>query len=281
MKTKLTIIGAGPAGLAAGHYAKKKGIDFQIFESENFVGGNCHTYKEGDFLFDTGAHRLHDKIPEVTAELLSILGEDLFKVSAPSYIYSDNKFFIFPFQLKDLIQNLGILTFLQLCFEILIYKFKKSEDNFENLALRNYGKTISSKFLLNYSEKLWGTPCSKLSTVISGSRLKGLNLKAYLNNKTTHLDGMEFYYPKYGYGNICDRLAEICGNIELNSRITKIYHDHDKIREIEINNQNKIKVDNLISTLPLTNLIKSLNPSPPNEIISAARNLKFRNLILF
>lgn len=39
-KKSLTILGAGPAGLALGFFAKRKSIQFKIYEKSNQVGGN-------------------------------------------------------------------------------------------------------------------------------------------------------------------------------------------------------------------------------------------------
>ena len=37
-------------------------------------GGNAITFRHGAFLFDSGAHRLHDKYPDVTRDLQALLG---------------------------------------------------------------------------------------------------------------------------------------------------------------------------------------------------------------
>ncbi len=57
----LSILGAGPAGLALGYYAKKHEIPFTLYEARDTPGGNCTTFRHGEFLFDSGAHRLHDR----------------------------------------------------------------------------------------------------------------------------------------------------------------------------------------------------------------------------
>ena len=59
--SRIEILGAGPAGLGVGYYAKKKCIPLSIFELTNEVGGNSRTIKKGEFRYDTGAHRLHNK----------------------------------------------------------------------------------------------------------------------------------------------------------------------------------------------------------------------------
>ena len=46
-----------------------------IYESTSLIGGNCKTITDGEFRYDTGAHRLHDKDSKVTNEIKSLLAE--------------------------------------------------------------------------------------------------------------------------------------------------------------------------------------------------------------
>ena len=41
----------------------------------------------------------------------------------------------------------------------------------------------------------------------------------------------------------------------------------------------KIETDYVISSMPITELITSLRPAPPEEVIAAARWLKYRDLV--
>ena len=84
---KITILGGGISGLATGYFAKKNQINFEIFESGDSIGGNARTFEFNNFLYDSGAHRFHDKIPEITAEIKGLLKSDLLKISIPSHIY--------------------------------------------------------------------------------------------------------------------------------------------------------------------------------------------------
>jgi len=81
--TNFTILGAGPAGLGVGYFAKKNGLSFTIYEGSDRVGGNCITLRHGDFLFDSGAHRLHNKDPEITQEIQTLHGNDKDSARAP------------------------------------------------------------------------------------------------------------------------------------------------------------------------------------------------------
>ena len=88
----LHILGGGPAGMASGYYAFNKNLSFQIYEASENIGGNCKTLRFNEFKFDTGAHRFHDKIPHITAEIKKILGDDLIEVSVPSKIFWNQQF---------------------------------------------------------------------------------------------------------------------------------------------------------------------------------------------
>lgn len=286
----IAILGAGPAGLALGYYAKKSGIRFTIYEAHSKIGGGCITLEHGDFLFDSGAHRLHDKDAEVAEEIKKLLGEELKHIDVPSQIYHKGEFIDFPLSPGNLMRHLGLFTFFKAGLEVMSSRLRHSDfaGNFERFALRTYGKTVAERFLLNYSEKLWGLPSHRLSTGIAAKRMKGLDLTTFLMEtfmgskaKTRHLDGT-FYYPDRGIGAIAEALAAYCGNENIlrNSRITKLLHNHKRIQTIEINGKQRIDADFIVSTLPIDELVLMMEPKLPERILSLARSFRYRNLIL-
>ncbi len=290
-RKSLTILGGGPGGLAAGYFARKKDVPFVIYEAEKRAGGNCITLQHSEFYFDSGAHRFHDKIPEITREIKALMEDDLINISVPSQIYFNKKLVDFPLSPLNLLKNLGLFSFIKAGFEVIGGKLKKKDtgDNFESFALKTYGRTIASLFLLNYSKKLWGAPCNRLSANVSGKRMKGLDLKTFLKEalhgsktKTEHLDGSFFYPRTPGIGAITDRLERFCdsGNIKKNARITRVFHAADRIRAVEINGKQRIDTEYVISTLPINRFILMMDPPPDPEIMELAKSLRFRNIIL-
>ena len=84
MTTQLTILGAGITGLAVGSYARRHGVPATIFEAQPRPGGLSVTFEHEGFLFDSGAHRFHDKDPSITRDVRGLLGDDLRVVIGPA-----------------------------------------------------------------------------------------------------------------------------------------------------------------------------------------------------
>ena len=291
MEKHVTILGGGPAGLAVAYFAQKNRLPFSLFEASDRLGGSSITLRRGEFLFDSGAHRFHDRDPEITAELRQLLGEDLREIFVPSQIYSRGRSFDFPLSPLNLILKMGPKTFFKAGLDFLRSKAKARGplEDFERFARSTYGNTIAERFLLNYSEKLWGADSRHLSPIIAGNRMKGLNLKTFLTEafwgrraKTGHLDG-SFYYPrKRGIGLIFEKLGEFCDNetIFKKSEISKIFHDQGRIQAVEINGKSSVRTDRVVSSLPLTVMLERLSPPPPADILKSARTLQYRSLVL-
>lgn len=288
-KRKISILGGGPAGLAVAHYAKKSSLSFDLYEASEETGGNCRTITNGDFRFDTGAHRLHGKDPNVVNEIKELLGDELREIHKPSYIYHKGRFVHFPLTPFSLLANLRINEVIRGVYHFLKSKLNSKEvNNFRDYAYQKYGKTVADLFLTNYTEKLWGLPTERLSTSISGSRLKDLNLRSLIletifpKMKAKHLEGA-FYYPKYGFGQIAQTLSAYIGqeNIHLKNRVTRIYHKNQRITGIEVNHNKILETDLTVSSLPLPILVNALDPGPPQEIIELINLFRFRSLTLF
>ncbi len=286
----ITILGGGPAGLAAGYYAAKLGMPFTIYEARADLGGNARTIQHGEFRFDTGAHRFHDQDPEITHEVQQLLGAELVPVTAPSHIHYGRKLIAFPISTRGLLTSLSIPVLMKIGVELIAARFQRADStgNFERTAVKMYGPTIARHFLLNYSEKLWGLPAAQLSVKISGKRLNALSAFALLKEalfgveaQSGHLEG-KFYYPRRGYGAIAEALAHACGdsNIRTNCPIQTVHHNQARIEAITTASGARITVEEVVNTIPLTLLVSMLDPIPPAEILAAAKSLRFRNLVI-
>ena len=286
---KVHILGGGPAGLAAAYFAKIKKIPFSIYEAKSSVGGNCRTLVFDDCNFDTGAHRFHNKNKIATSAIKSLIDNDLISVNAPSKIYWNSTMTPFPLDPKSFISDFHIVDKVKIISENIfnIFLSQKPDLSFKEAAYRKYGKTISEKFLINYTEKLWGVSANILHNEVTGDRFKNLTpltlIKSLFNQRESnskHLEG-SFLYPKNGYGQIFESIENIISNkIMYNYRIKKIHTKNNSIDQVSFSNGERVKTEKAISTLPLNYFIHILEPSAPVDIITMANSLKFRNLRL-
>jgi protoporphyrinogen oxidase len=162
-------------------YARRQNLAVRLLEAADAVGGNARTLEIGPFRYDTGAHRFHDKNADITADVKALLGNDLRRVDAPSQICWRGQRIDFPLAPYDLLRKLPLSLVGRIAWEQLsIPRVSDDADHFREMALDSYGPTLAELFLLNYTEKLWGTDAARLSPRVAGDRLEGLDLQTFV-----------------------------------------------------------------------------------------------------
>src|SRR5438045_7972541 len=109
MKTKVAIIGAGPAGLTAGYLLSKEGIEATVVEADpTYVGGISRTATYKGFHFDIGGHRFFSKSKAVEDLWTEILPNDMLVRPRSSRIFYGGTFFSYPLKPFEALLNLWI-----------------------------------------------------------------------------------------------------------------------------------------------------------------------------
>jgi protoporphyrinogen oxidase len=158
--------------------------------------------------------------------------------------------------------------------------------------VREFGTTLYQLFFQTYTEKVWGIPCSRISAAWGAQRIKGLSLRTAIidalwkkREKDTASLVTHFAFPRKGIGVICDKLAETIrhpSRLLYEAPAQALYHSNRSITAVEYGGASgggRIETDYVISSMPITELITSLRPLPPADIIDAARALKYRDLV--
>lgn len=289
----LLILGGGPAGLAAAWYGSRAGFEVTVLEASGSVGGNARTLEFDRFRFDTGAHRLHDRVGDVTADLRRLLGEDLRQIDVPSAIRDRGRFVDFPLDPLGLLRHLSTSEILRAGGDLLRARLGgiPSDPNFRELSIYRYGASIADRYLLGYTGKLWGVDPAELSPEVSGRRLRGIDLRTFLQlalrrrpERTRHLDGT-FWYPTRGIGMIPDAMAAALpeGSVRTGEPVTAIEVDRNRVVRVTTSGQvYAVSPDTaVISTLPADLLVRIVRPAAPDPVLAAASGIRFRTLRLF
>lgn len=286
------ILGGGPAGLALGWALRDTGLSYLILEGASIYGGNARTIVHGDFRFDTGPHRFHDRDVKTTARVIRLLGNQFHEVNSPSRIYWNNRFIDFPLRPVKALTCGSLSHGIKSVADFIRTKLQGSPqaDNFGTWACNTFGNTLARTFLIPFSEKLWGMPAQELSPAIAGRRLPGFSFWTILrelffpDKRPRHLEG-RFLYPNLGYGQIVEAMASnlLPACLRLGCRVTRIAARNNAVSEVACQmpeGQGLFTGSFVVNTLPMTAFCRMLTPTPAPDILSAASRLRFRNVVL-
>ena len=288
----IAIIGAGAAGLTAAYQLMKGGAKVEVFEAAPYVGGLARSMDLWGQRVDMGPHRFFSNDARVNRFWLEIAGKDYRMVDRLTRIFYKNKFFYYPLKPGNAFTQLGAFESINCGLSYFIEKFlpTKQDGSFETWVQSRFGKRLYEVFFKTYSEKLWGIPCTELDADFAAQRIKGLSLGEALKNaihspkKTKHKTLVDqFAFPTEGTGMIYERLKEKIeaggGKVHLSTPIHAFVKEDDKVVGIRRADGEEKKFDHIISTMPLTLMVKGLS-DVPKDILDHAAALKFRNTIL-
>lgn len=296
---EVVIIGAGPAGLTAAYWlATRHAIKSTVLEADEMVGGISRTVERNGWRFDIGGHRFFTKVKEVEELWGEILPDDEFMLRPRlSRIYYEGKYYDYPLKAANALRNLGLGETLLCLLSYLWVRVRppKNQDTLEGWIAARFGWRLYSHFFKSYNEKLWGVPVRNLPADFAAQRIKNLSLfKAAVNailpkRKQTAITSLieEFRYPKYGPGMMWERCAELvrargCA-VKLREPVRSIRHQAGRaiavISEGPDGTRTEHPCTEVISSMPLAELVAALDPPPSDDVVSAGADLRYRDFL--
>lgn len=297
-KNDMVIIGGGLTGLSAGYVLTKAGFKVKVFESDSTVGGLSKTIVKDGFRFDLGGHRFFTKNKKIDSFVRELMNGELIAVGRSSKIYMRGRFLDYPLKPFNAMFGLGIPTTFRILADYGLEKARRLVNDPESVSLedwvvKNFGRTMFDIYFREYSEKVWGIDCSRISAEWVDKRINGLSLAKAVRSAFFKVSGRdlptlvdEFVYPELGIGRISDRLRE---EIETENKVftgtvvERINISDFRVESIVVRNHDHtdiVPAEEFISSLPITSLVRMLNPAPPENIIRAASKLRFRDLVV-
>jgi len=234
--------------------------------------------------------------------------EDLVMLVRPrkSRIYFLRKFFDYPITLTaGTLRGLGAVRTVKVGTSYILTKFNqiKPEKSLEDFLINRFGRQLYLTFFKSYTEKVWGIDCDKISAEWGAQRIKGLSLttaithiikKAFkgkpkdISQKGTETSLIEqFLYPKYGPGQLWEYVASLVtkkgGSVLLGWRVNKIVTEGGKVVAIEAVNKagerQRFEGDYFFSTMPVRELINSLDVPVPQDVREVSDGLMYRDFV--
>jgi protoporphyrinogen oxidase len=338
MKKIVLIAGAGPAGLTtAVELLRSQEFRPIVVEADTQVGGISKTINYRGNRMDIGGHRFFSKsdwvmnwwqelLPVAEGEAPGALGlayqgqhreffaaantrTDADRVmlvrSRLSRIFYRRRFFDYPLKMNlATLRNLGPLYTTAVGFSYMKSRLmqRSPEVTLEDFLINRFGWRLYTTFFKDYTEKVWGVPCSKISAEWGAQRIKGLSitkaighalLKPFRSSADTRQKSVEtslierFLYPKFGPGQMWEeaarRVATGGGEVRLRQKVVEL-HSRDRqvhsatVRDEQTGECHRIDCDHFVSTLPVKELTAMLKPEDPT-IASTASALPYRDFM--
>ena len=340
MTRTAVIAGAGPAGLTAAlELLRHTDVVPLVFESDSQVGGISKTVNYRGNRMDLGGHRFFSKSDWVMnwwQQILPIAEES--RVEAESFrltyqgqsravtptsptgsdpdrvmlvrprlsrIYYLRSFFDYPVKLNgNTVRTLGLprMAAIGLSYAKSRFAPRSPENTLEDFFINRFGDRLYRTFFKDYTEKVWGVPCSEISAEWGAQRIKGLSITKALLHAAQQIVGRDegaaqkgvetslierFLYPKYGPGQMWEEVArqvtEAGGSLFLHHHVVGIRRNGSRIlsatvRDLTTGEQREIPCDFLFSTMPVKDLTAMLQPDD-SSLGYAAGALPYRDFM--
>ena len=295
-QASVVIIGGGPAGLTAARELSKHQVPAVVLEADKQVGGISRTVNYKGYLFDIGGHRFFTKWDEVNQIWRETLGDHFLLRPRLSRIYYRKKFFLYPLVAKNALLGLGLIESVRILlsyFRSALFPTPK-EDNLEEWVTNRFGKRLYQIFFKTYTEKVWGVPCTSIQAEWAAQRIRGLSLLTAVRNalfpaKTPKAKTLidRFHYPEHGPGEMWETLAGQLNQqgypVLMERHVVRICHEGGTVTRVITrgpHGEESFEGTHFISSMPIRELVRALDPQPPEAIRDAAEQLRYRDFLI-
>ena len=274
----LGILGGGISSLAFSYFYNK---DISIIEKEPTLGGLCRSFVDSDGVsWDIGPHITFSKNKEILDFIISLTPMNQLKRS--NRIVHDGRFIKYPFEndlssLSESDRDYCLNTFLDNPYE------NYPSKNMLEFFYETFGEGITRLFLEPYNRKIWKYETSfmdkQMVERIPKPPPQDIIDSAEGKETEGYLHQLYFHYPKErGFQSLVDSLTEKIKDFStfyLDNEINAV----EVGEKIKVNtNKNQFIFNNVVSTMPIHELIPLIKPTPPKEIIEALQKLKYNSI---
>lgn len=249
---KVLIVGAGAAGLYAGYLLSEKGIDFQILEASNHVGGRIERNETlADFEIDLGANGLHGDY-SLASDLAHSTGTALIQEGRKSSYWQKDQFIPeFPFEF--------IYHFDTMAEEAI------EDDLTYSAYFDEYGSEKENEFFHHFAAAKAGTSPDRVSAkwepLLKSKKSSGGGKRIFKNSCYDFIEKL-----------LASNLSQ---NISLDTEVTTIDYQEDLIKITDAHG-NIHEAQKVILTVPISILQQqsiAFRPSLPSEKQSAINKI--------
>ena len=226
-----------------------------------------------------------------------------------SRIYYLRRFFDYPIKLTGTtLANLGVVRTVKVGLSYLWSRLHqiKPEKTLEDFLINRFGRQLYLTFFKSYTEKVWGTPCDRISAEWGAQRIKGLSLTtavkhflrtsvlrsgkraADIAQKGTDTSLIErFMYPKFGPGqlweHVADEIVRLGGEIHFGMKVDGLECAGRQVTAVRatdpVGSKMTFRGEYVFSTMPMRDLVRAVSTPVPSNVREVSEGLEYRDFI--
>jgi protoporphyrinogen oxidase len=270
----ICVLGTGMAGYGAAHRLQEAGRTAVLFDKRRHIGGHTASYTfEGRFTFDEGPHVSFTSDKRVQKILADSIDQKYEVLNTKVNNYWQGHWIKHPAQVN--LHGLPVDLVVKVIKDFIEAQQKEPGEirNYEDWLRASFGHTFAETFPMEYTIKYHTTEAKNMSTDWIGPRLYRAKIEEVLNGAlapTTpdvhYIDG--FRYPSHG-----GFVSYLKGFMES----AKVNLEHElasidpKKKEVTFKNGTRVAYEQIVSSVPLPDLIPTILGTPQDILDAAAR----------
>jgi protoporphyrinogen oxidase len=270
---RVGVLGGGLSGLVVAAHSRH---DCEVLEATERPGGHCQSLLAQGYTFDVGGpHILFSRNQAMVDFIVAQLGDNIVTQRRNSKIYCKGRIVKYPFEngLYDLAPEDRFN-----CLYHYLYNDHPAPTNFKEWIYHTFGKGIAETYMVPYNEKIWNVSAEEMSADWVEGRVPrppaediiksavGVETEGY-----THQ--LYFRYPRVG-GIECvpKAFAAKCRYITCDFPVRRVWQDSGEWHVSD--GERTCRYDQLVSTIPLQDLLAAL-PAVPQPVLESAAAQRF------
>lgn len=253
-----------------------------MYDKNPYYGGHTASFRyDGGFLFDIGPHISFTKDPRIQELFAESVDQEFETVQIHLNNYWRGYWPQHPVQLH--LHGLPDTVVTKVITDFVAEQYAPARDikNYADWLLSSFGKTFAELFPMQYTRKYHLTTAENMSTDWLGPRLYRPSLEEMLRGAISPSAPQTHYITHFRYpsrGGFMSYLKKFVplGNIRLGHEVVSI---HPRKRQLQFSNGYIATYNELVSSLPLPEVIRMIE-GVPQDVIEAANLLACSTCVL-
>jgi protoporphyrinogen oxidase len=270
------VLGAGPAGLAAGYILAKAGRKPVVVEKGKQAGGLMQSIKHGDFILDIGRKELYNRLARVDGFWSELLGDDYRQYPHRGGILFDGNIIEMSPAVRGFRRGMPWRMFLGCARDLAWWRIRSRRvrpSNLEEYFYQKRGRRLTQIISQGFQEKLSGTKWAAVPMPAHFSdspdatffrTVSALLARTFARMEANTFRGV-WRHPVKGTGQICDALEQGIvkngGRVVLGADVLDMESANGAVNSVTVRADGETVVyeaEHIVSSIPAQVLLKLL-----------------------